>query len=63
MSFGNGMVHCKYSKQKLNTKISTESEVVVVSDYIPYNIWIFLFMGAQVYDIKQNVYSRIIIVQ
>ena len=54
MSFGYGMEHCKSSKQKLNTKISTEGEEVGVSDYLPYNIWIFLFMGAQGYDIKQK---------
>ena len=58
MSFGNGMVHFKYSKQKLNTKISTEAEVVGVSDYLTYNIWICLFMGAQGYDIKRNILSQ-----
>ena len=55
MSFGYGMVHCKSSKKKLNTKISTEAGVVGVSDYLPCNIWIFLFMGAQGYDIRQNI--------
>ena len=55
MSFGYGIVHCKSSKKKLNTKSSTEAKVVGVSDYIPYNIWICLFMGAQGYDIKQNI--------
>ena len=30
--FGYGMVHCKSRKQKLNTKSSTASEVVGVSD-------------------------------
>ena len=54
MSFGYGIVHCKYSKQKLNTNSSTEAEVVGVSDYLTYNIWVYLFMGAQGYDIKQK---------
>ena len=55
MSFGYGMVHCNYCKQKLNTKSSTEEEVVGISDYLTYNIWICLFMGAKGYDIKQNI--------
>ena len=55
MSFGYGMVHYKSSKQKLNTKSSTEAKVVGVSYYLPYNICICSFMGAQGYDIKQNI--------
>ena len=43
------------SKNKLNTKSSTKAEVVGVSDYLTYNIWICLFMVSQVYDIKQNI--------
>ena len=30
-----GIIHCKSSKQKLNTKSTTESEVFTVSDYVP----------------------------
>ena len=55
MLFGYGMVHCNYIKQKLNTKSSTESKLVGISDYLPYNIWTCLFMGAQGYSIKQNI--------
>ena len=33
MSFGYGMAHCKSSKKNLNTKSSTGSKVVGVSDY------------------------------
>ena len=39
MSLGMGMSHGKSSKQKLNVKSSTEAELVVNSDYIPYNLW------------------------
>ena len=35
---GLGVTHCRSSKQKLNTKISTESELVGTSDYVSYNI-------------------------
>ena len=38
MSLDVGMLHCKSCKQKLNTKSSTESEIVAMSDYLPYNI-------------------------
>ena len=55
MSMGVGMVHCKSSKQKLNTKSSTESEIVGMSDYVPYNLWFRNFMMAQGYEIKKNI--------
>ena len=36
MSVGTGTIHCKSSKQKLNTRSTTESELVGVSEYLPY---------------------------
>jgi len=44
MSFGIGAVHCKSTKQKINTKSSTESKIVRVSEYLPYNIWMEIFL-------------------
>ena len=35
MSCGVGIIHGNSLKQKLNTKITTESEVVAVSEYVP----------------------------
>jgi hypothetical protein len=55
ISFGHGVVHSKSSKQKLNTKSSTEAEVVGVSEYLPYNIWILHFLNHQGYKIRNNV--------
>ena len=55
MSMGRGMIHCRSSKQKLNTKSTTESELVGTSEYVPFNIWIVMFMGKQGYDINKNV--------
>ena len=43
MSFGIGILHGKFPKQKLNTKSSTEAELVAVSDYIPYHTWMINF--------------------
>mmetsp|Transcript_19868 Transcript_19868/g.22531 ORF Transcript_19868/g.22531 Transcript_19868/m.22531 type:complete len:213 (-) Transcript_19868:60-698(-) len=47
MSFGWGLVHCKSVKQKINTKSSTEAEIVGVSDYLPFPIWMRYFVEAQ----------------
>ena len=55
MSMGRGMINCKSSKQKLNTKSSTESEIVALSDYVPYNLWFRNFMMEQGYEIQKNV--------
>ena len=52
MPMGTGALHCKSSTQKINTKSTTESELVGVSEYLPYNIWYMLFLGAQGYTIK-----------
>ena len=55
MSFGTGILHGKSTKQKLNTKSSTEAELVAVSDYIPYHIWMIIFLTQQGYEIKNKV--------
>ena len=52
---GLGTLHCKSSKQKLNTRSSTESELVGVSEYLPYNIWQINFYKEQGYDILKNI--------
>ena len=55
MSFGIGTIHTKSSKQKLNVKSSTEAEVVGVSDYLPYNLWIRNFLKEQGYPLEKNI--------
>ena len=54
ISMGRGTVHGRSSKQKLNTKSSTEAEVVGMSEYIPYTIWVRNFLEAQGYTISSN---------
>ena len=55
MSLGHGTIHTKSSKQKLNTKSSTEAELVGMSDYLPYNIWMTNFLHEQGYPLSSNV--------
>ena len=49
-----GLIHAKFSKKKLNTKILTESEVVGASDYIPFSIWLAIYMEHKGYTVKRN---------
>ena len=55
ISMGTGIVHSKSSKQKLNTKSSTEAELVGTSEYMPYNVWLRIFLESQGYKINDNV--------
>ena len=55
LSFGTGILHGKSSKKKLNTKSSTEAELVAVNDYIPYHIWMIDFLRHQGYEVKRKV--------
>ena len=55
ISFGRGAIHAKSSKQKLNTKSSTEAELVEVSEYLPYHIWFENFLKCQGYNVKNKI--------
>jgi len=50
-----GVLHCRPSKQRLNTKSSTESELVGGSDYLPYPVWLLYFYEAQGYRITKKI--------
>ena len=52
---GNGVLHEKSSVQRLKAKISTEVELVVVSEYLPYNLWQMNFLYSQGYGIINNI--------
>ena len=51
---GIGVLHAKSGKQKLNVKSLTEFELVGNSDYLPYNLWMIMFIGGQGYEIIDN---------
>ena len=48
----------KSTKQKLNTKSSTEAEVVGASDYLPSTIWAMKFMEHQGHPITTSYYEQ-----
>ena len=54
ISMGYVMICCRSSKQKFNTKSTTESDLVGTSEYVPFNIWIVMFYEAQRYEIIKN---------
>ena len=54
-SFGSGVVMSRSSKQKLNSKSSTEAEVIGVNDILPYNLWTIYFLEAQGYELSNNI--------
>jgi len=57
-SFGLGGFMGKSTKQKLNTKSSTEAELVGASDYLPNTIWLKLFMEAQGHKMSEMMFEQ-----
>jgi Reverse transcriptase (RNA-dependent DNA polymerase). len=55
ISWGIGILLSMCQKQRLNTKSSTEAEVVGVSDFLPNMIWARMFLEAQGYEIDENI--------
>jgi hypothetical protein len=55
---GNGGIVCKSTKQKLNTKSSTEAELVGTTEYIPNTIWSKHFLEAQGHKITTNILEQ-----
>jgi len=58
LTLGKGIVQDKASKQKLNTKSSTESELVGASDYIPWTVWAKRFLEEQGFLLKRNIFYQ-----
>ena len=55
MSLGKGAIYGTSTKQKLNSKSSTEAELIGVSDVMSQILWTMYFMEAQGYPLEDNV--------
>ena len=51
MTMGKGTMYSTSHKQKLNTKRSTETELVAVDDVLPQLLWARYFLEAQGYHV------------
>jgi hypothetical protein len=58
-SFGTGGLLGNSTKQKLNTKSSTEAKHVGASDYLPHAFWTNIFMEAQGHVITNYVLEQV----
>ena len=54
LSLGKGTIYSTSKKQKLNTKSSTESELVGIDDIMPQILWTRYFLSAQGFEVKDN---------
>ena len=52
---GKGAIKAISKKQKVNTRSSTEAELVATDDIIGHVLWTRLFLEAQGYTVKDNV--------
>ena len=55
MTMGDGAMLVKSGKQKLNSRSSTEAELIGVDDAMTMILWTKLFMEAQGYAIEENI--------
>jgi hypothetical protein len=55
MTLGKGAIHGMSTGQKLNTKSSTEAEIVGVNDAMPQILWTRYFLEAQGYGVKDSI--------
>ena len=58
MSMGQGIIHGKSSRQKINTKSSTETELVGASDYILWTLGAKRFLMKQGYNLTRNIFYQ-----
>ena len=58
MSLGHGTFHHRSAKQKINTKSSTEAELVGASEYIGWTLFAKRFLEEQGYTLKRNIFYQ-----
>ena len=55
ISMRHGVSHKKAFVKRLNKKSSTEAELICVSEYLLYNLWLMIFLKGQGYGIMKNI--------
>ena len=55
LSLGKGSIYATLTKQKINTKSSTDAELVAVDDLMPQILWTRLFLESQGMMVKDNI--------
>jgi hypothetical protein len=55
MTLGKGTIYGTSTRQKINTKSSTEAELVGVNDVLPQILWTRYFLEAQGYGVKDSI--------
>ena len=55
LTMGTGFPVSTSTKQKLNTRSSTETEIVGVDDLMPAVLWSRLFLEGQDYGVTENI--------
>ena len=55
MTLGKGAIYGTSTRQKINTKSSTEAELVGVNDVMPQVLWTRYFLEAQGYDVRESI--------
>jgi len=60
ITLGRGAMYSTSTRQKLNTRSSTESELVAMNDVLPQVLWTRYFLREQGYEVYDALFSRII---
>jgi hypothetical protein len=55
MTMGKGVVYATSKRQKLNTRSSTQAELVVIHNVLPQVIWTRYFLQSQGYEGTESV--------
>jgi hypothetical protein len=58
LTLGKGTVYGTSTRQKINTRSSTESELVAVYDVLPQVVWTTNFLRAQGYDVQESLVEQ-----